>query len=876
MRKIGVLTADKMGGLSQSFCLQRMREARLDSTIVMSRYFSNSARSDFKVSGADSLLRILDRFRDDDVLLFSRLSKAYLPMARDAEVRHLDDGEARRFGLHLNPVSEPMTRKAAQAALDGASMSFTVGGFKAAMGAGEPEEAPETEDDFEDVAPPRPSIGILLSGRLSAQTVGRCVDEFRQSGIDDVIVFDPNGRTPGCARTMQELAAKITAGRSPEDSNDEAPKGFDDRMVLCVTEAERVSDTCTSIAVRKGRFQLFCRDGESKTVPAFRFNPSEIQAYGSFAAYAGDLFKAIELRVAIESRFSRESETVQGEEHPGWLGPEERRECENGRQVLTLAFMTHNRTAVACHCLDAYCRRLKYAGKIRYCICDDRSDRGHVEALEKVLVENGVEDYEIVKTSPARYGLGASMNNGLDSAFSKSDIVLTTEDDFLLLKDFDITSFVDLIVGNGIAGIRLATLWTGRNRQGSTYTGAKESEYPGMWKVVCGTVRNPREQYVFNNQVMLRHRRVYDAIGTYAENARMEEVECGMCARYVAKASAVPGLDVLYPKSLLLNTLSNGLFEHIGVSTAGHARSVNTAYRVLNSREADSAARASAISEPAAPLAAHAGGDPVALHIVTPFYNCAGKLARCLKSVSSQNYPLDSVVMTVVDDASDSGESAMARSECSKYPFARFIRNDVRTMAGGARNTALRCGNGLKSEYTVFLDADDVLLDSTSLTRLETTILAAGRPDVVMCGFVFNGSGKRRMFTAANPEQMAAENAIAPWTRVVRTEKVKEFVENRRVANDVVQFLRQMDSVDTVASMGSPFIRYMDDNGLSGRNGSVKRTRDAVYAMCMVAPDIMSEKFLKPYTARRAAELIRQHVKLASDMVAHADGLVQI
>lgn len=859
MRKIGVLSADKMGGLSQSFCIQRMREAKIDSTIIVSKYFSNSARSDFKVSGLESLLRLTDRLSDDDVMIFSRLSKAYLPMSREANVSPPGRRDARRFTLHLQSVSEPLSRKAIDAAMNGANVMFTVGGFRDAMTAGEP----GSRNDFEYEPPPRPSIGILLAEKLSVQTIGRCVDEFRQSGIDDIIVYDPSGRSPGAVGNLKTLSSRIAAGQET-DSND---GGADSRVVLCVTEAERVSDACASLSIRRGRFQLFGRDGETKVVPAFRFNPSEIQTYGSFAAYAGDLLKALRLS---SDRGIEPMDNADG--RPGWLAPGDARELVNGRQVLTLAFLTHNRTAVACHCLDAYCKRLKYAGKIRYCVCDDRSDPGHVEALEKVLVDNGVDDYEIKRTTLDRNGLGTSMNNGLDSAFSRSDVVLTSEDDFLLLKDFDITSYVDLIVSNGVAGIRLATLWTSINKRGFTFTEAVESMYPGMWKVVGGTVHNPREKYIFNNQVMLRHRRVFDAIGVYKENARMEEVECGMCARYATRLGNVPGFDVLYPKNLFLNTLSNGLFEHIGVSTAGHARSVNSAYMTLNSREASDAAKARAMEKSPGDKDVR---ESVRFHIVTPFYNCSSKLARCLTSVATQSYNLDSVVMTVVDDASDTAESERARVECAKYAFVRFIRNNVRTMAGGARNTALRCGNGAGSEYTVFLDADDVLLDSLSLSRLTSTILKSGRPDVVMCGFVFNHSSKRRMFTASSPEKMAAENAIAPWTRVTKTEKVCEFVENRRIANDVVQFLRQIDSVDTVTSMGYPFIRYMDDNELSGWNGSEKKTRDAMFALCMVAPDIMSEKFSKPYTVKRALGLLRLHARSAADAVAWTQDLIQ-
>ena len=118
------------------------------------------------------------------------------------------------------------------------------------------------------------------------------------------------------------------------------------------------------------------------------------------------------------------------------------------------------------------------------------------------------------------------------------------------------------------------------------------------------------------------------------------------------------------------------------------------------------------------------------------------------------------------------------------------------------------------------------------------------------------------MFTASSPSEMAKEMAIAPWIRVTKTDKVAEFVENRRVANDVVQFLRQIEAANTVASMDSTFIRYMDDNDLSAWNGSARKSNETTFALCMVAPDILSENFTKPYVKERAQKMMMNHAKL--------------
>ena len=796
MRKIGVLTADKMGGLSQSFCLQRMREARLDSTIVMSRYFSNSARSDFKVSGADSLLRILDRFRDDDVLLFSRLSKAYLPMARDAEMRHLDDGEARRFGLPLHPVSEPMTRKAVQAALDGASMSFTVGGFKAAMGEGEPMDVPEPENGFEDAAPPRPSVGILLSGKLSAQTVGRCVDEFRQSGMDDVIVFDPNGRTPGCARTLRELAARIEVGRRSEDSNDEAPKGFDDRVVLCVTEAERVSDACASITVRRGRFQLFGRDGESKTVPAFRFNPSEIQAYGSFAAYAGDFLKAMNIvfsmtRTVIEPN---DVEAASAEE------PRPEEAATGGGPVVTVVFLTHNRTAVACHCLGALCDNLKFDGRIRYCICDDRSEPGHVEALEKTLSDHGVADYVVKSTNDSAWGLGASMNNGLHEAFSLSPLALTAEDDFLLMRELDLTPLAKAAIENDVAGIRLAYVRTKPVSSGHTLTVVEPSDIPGFVRVAGGNIGNPQYKYVFNNQVMLRHKRVYDRIGYYPESCAHEEMEKKVGAAYVSAFNAGRSrhCQVLYPDNLATDTYDNGLFLHIGASTARHGYKVPAEYAALNSREADAKLRGAACD-----------GKPF-FRIIIPAYNVSTYIERCLRSVEGQTFT--NFVAAVCDDMSTDGTAKVLDRLGQKYDWLTVVKAGRKLFNGGARNAALAA---VDAKYTVYLDADDFFASNKVLEDIYNAIVRNGFPDAVRLSYIHSvpGMPDRTVYLRENtPFAVASAMWGAPWALCVKSSKVLPFPDDINAQVDTVHNIYQADNLDSVVVMDRPAVIYADGN----------------------------------------------------------------
>lgn len=243
-------------------------------------------------------------------------------------------------------------------------------------------------------------------------------------------------------------------------------------------------------------------------------------------------------------------------------------------------------------------------------------------------------------------------------------------------------------------------------------------------------------------------------------------------------------------------------------------------------------------------------------HIIIPFYNDADELSRCLASIAAQTFSKERLVVTVVDDCSTDEQAEKAKDECTKHKYVRYIRNKKRSMAGGARNTGLDHDPG--SEYTVFIDSDDVLASTQSLAWLDDLISAERNPDVILCGFTFKASGKNRIFRAKSPQEMAGEQCVPPWTRVSKTSLVPRFKENRRMLNDVVHFLRHLDRVTTVCCTDFPFIVYMNDNKESCWHSSTARlSNDAVSAQFAVVPDIMEEKFIHDYAAKRALAQIQ-------------------
>ena len=223
---------------------------------------------------------------------------------------------------------------------------------------------------------------------------------------------------------------------------------------------------------------------------------------------------------------------------------------------ISVVMTTHNRTNVACAVIDSLVKNLKYP-RINWIISDDRSDNGHVEQLVEQFKKNNISDVKVCKTDNNRYGLGASLNNGLMEAFKVSPIVLTTEDDWILEKELKLAYFVDLINRNeDIAAIRLATL---------NYAESRPSEYNLLSEVYSfNNIKNS----VFNNQVALRHKRVYDKIGYYRENVNSDISEQDI----IKKFNSQNQLKVYFPDFIKKDTMDDPsmFFIHVGKSTIDH------------------------------------------------------------------------------------------------------------------------------------------------------------------------------------------------------------------------------------------------------------------------------------------------------------------
>jgi len=127
--------------------------------------------------------------------------------------------------------------------------------------------------------------------------------------------------------------------------------------------------------------------------------------------------------------------------------------------------------------------------------------------------------------------------------------------------------------------------------------------------------------------------------------------------------------------------------------------------------------------------------------VVIPFFNAAGTLDATIQSALAQTgVELDIVL---VDDGSSDGSLAIAKGFC---PAVRVFTGPNRGVSA-ARNRGMA---ETKSEWIIFLDADDLLVPGTISKRLEAA--ETSNADVVICDW--------QEFSGASPAGAGAVRSV--------------------------------------------------------------------------------------------------------------------
>lgn len=101
------------------------------------------------------------------------------------------------------------------------------------------------------------------------------------------------------------------------------------------------------------------------------------------------------------------------------------------------------------------------------------------------------------------------------------------------------------------------------------------------------------------------------------------------------------------------------------------------------------------------------------LSIITPVYNVATYLDRCIQSILSQSY--HNIELILVDDGSTDGSSALCDKWAAKDSRVRVIHKENGGVSS-ARNLGLETVNG---DYMTFADPDDFIAQETYAPNME-------------------------------------------------------------------------------------------------------------------------------------------------------------
>ena len=230
---------------------------------------------------------------------------------------------------------------------------------------------------------------------------------------------------------------------------------------------------------------------------------------------------------------------------------------------IPIAFITKDRTRVACYTLDSVLKNIVTSQKIRLIISDDQSEsENHIKYLSNVSKINEI-DPIVVKTTKDCHGLGASMNNALHEAWKYSDKCLTIEDDWYLQKKLYLDNCINTMdTDDTIVGIRLGIIESLNHVLPYNRYFYKIVSQPGL-----------DYTFIYNFQIMLRSKRIYDKLGYYTHNSPDEDEKSfalKQCA--LSDRGRNENIKTLYPTSMPRNTIDDpGLyFIHMGKSIVNH------------------------------------------------------------------------------------------------------------------------------------------------------------------------------------------------------------------------------------------------------------------------------------------------------------------
>ena len=191
--------------------------------------------------------------------------------------------------------------------------------------------------------------------------------------------------------------------------------------------------------------------------------------------------------------------------------------------------------------------------------------------------------------------------------------------------------------------------------------------------------------------------------------------------------------------------------------------------------------------------------------IIIPNYNNEKWLTKCLDSIYNQTFKDYKVV--VIDDVSTDNSCEIIEN----HPLdLTLIKLDHKAYNGGARNKGIRYD--IPSKYTIFIDSDDWLYSNDVLQAIHDK-LEETKVDCLTIQYNCIMEHGEIIYTMKrnNLHDLVFDENGACWTKVIKTELIKEFPENT-LMEDTVQHINQCNYIKTMDTLNKTCIAYNRTN----------------------------------------------------------------
>lgn len=204
---------------------------------------------------------------------------------------------------------------------------------------------------------------------------------------------------------------------------------------------------------------------------------------------------------------------------------------------------------------------------------------------------------------------------------------------------------------------------------------------------------------------------------------------------------------------------------------------------------------------------------PNGISVVIPTYNRAHLIKESLQSVLDQT--LQPLEIIVVDDFSTDNTEEVVKSLNS--PLIKFIKNQRKKGANGARNTGILMAKG---EYIAFHDSDDIWLNHKLEEQNEIFMI---HPDIDICFCSFQQDSSKKMIMPPSKidrrdinKKLLKGNFISTQTIVLRKNKLGGhlFDENIKRFQDW-DFMLSLDSLNIFHLDKILVIQKVQNNSIS-------------------------------------------------------------